>query len=120
MNGVPIPTNPWDSKECDMFYGMRQNESGLNVTIHALMDQLKQGISSNFVGLVEIFENEDDNRCMTVHAQSRIRLKCIYLSVALESALEGFYANEVTLWIKCCEKAADTLKCVPLGLPAIA
>eukprot|EP00957_Ditylum_brightwellii_P020913 1577198-Ditylum_brightwellii.AAC.1 len=57
---------------------------------------------------------------MTVHAQSRMRLKCIYLSVALENALEGFYAKEVTIWSKPCKKAIDSLRYVPLGLPAIA
>eukprot|EP00957_Ditylum_brightwellii_P177331 13507912-Ditylum_brightwellii.AAC.1 len=119
MSGVPILTNPWDSKEYEMFYGMQQNESGLDVTIHAMLNQLEQGISSNFVGLVEHFENENDIQYMTVHAQNRMRLKCIYLSVTLERALEGFYAKEVTLWSKCCEKVIDTLKCVPLGLPAI-
>eukprot|EP00957_Ditylum_brightwellii_P086718 6598163-Ditylum_brightwellii.AAC.2 len=98
---------------------MRQNESGLDVIIHAILDQLEQGISSNFVGLVDNFENKDDIQYMTVHAQSRICLKCIYLSVALERAVEGFYAKEITLWSKCCEKAIDTLKYVPLGLPAI-
>eukprot|EP00957_Ditylum_brightwellii_P116507 8886920-Ditylum_brightwellii.AAC.1 len=56
---------------------------------------------------------------MTVHAQNRIRLKCIYLSVALERALEGFYAKELTIWSQCCEKDIDTLKYVPLGLPVI-
>eukprot|EP00957_Ditylum_brightwellii_P016334 1227758-Ditylum_brightwellii.AAC.1 len=56
---------------------------------------------------------------MTVHAQKRIHLKCVYLTVALEKALEGFYAKEVTLWSKCCQKAIDTLKDVPSGLPTI-
>eukprot|EP00957_Ditylum_brightwellii_P082808 6295838-Ditylum_brightwellii.AAC.1 len=102
--------NSWDSIECEMFYGMTQYESGLDVTIYAMLDQLEQGISSDFVGLVEIFENEDDIQYMTVHAQNRMLLKCIYLGVALERALDGFYAKEVTLWSQCCEKAVETLK----------
>eukprot|EP00957_Ditylum_brightwellii_P071775 5456129-Ditylum_brightwellii.AAC.1 len=102
-----------------MFYGMRQNEPGLGVTIHAMLDKLEQGINSNFVGLVENFENEDDTQYMTVNVQNRICLKCIYLSVVVERALEGFYTKEVTIWSQCCEKAIDTLKYAPLGLPAI-
>ena len=89
------------------------------MTIHAMLDQLEKGLSSNFVGLVDNFENEDDIQYMTVHAQNRMRLKCVYLTVALEKALEGFYAKEVTLWSECCQAALDTLKDVPLGLPAI-
>eukprot|EP00957_Ditylum_brightwellii_P168098 12797278-Ditylum_brightwellii.AAC.1 len=50
---------------------------------------------------------------------SQMRLKCVYLTVALEKALEGFYAKKVTLWSECCQKAVDTLKDVPLGLQAI-
>eukprot|EP00957_Ditylum_brightwellii_P161643 12307095-Ditylum_brightwellii.AAC.1 len=87
-SGVPIPINPWDSKEYEMFYCMRQNESGLDVIVHAMLDQFEQGISSNSVGLVDNFENEDDIQYMSVHAQNRICLKCIYFSVALERALE--------------------------------
>eukprot|EP00957_Ditylum_brightwellii_P070532 5359227-Ditylum_brightwellii.AAC.1 len=90
--------NPWDSRGYEMFYGMSQYESGLDVTIHAMLDQLEQGISSNFVELVDNVENEDDIQYMTVHAQNRMHLKCIYLSVTLERALEGFCAKEVTLW----------------------
>eukprot|EP00957_Ditylum_brightwellii_P006392 485643-Ditylum_brightwellii.AAC.1 len=89
--------NPWDSKEYETFYGMRQNESELDVTIHAMLDQLEQGISSSFVGLVDNFENVDDIQYMTVNAQNRIHLKCIHISATLETALEGFYAKEVTL-----------------------
>eukprot|EP00957_Ditylum_brightwellii_P180242 13730864-Ditylum_brightwellii.AAC.1 len=87
-SGVPIPINPWDSKEYKMFNGMTQNESGLDVTIHAMLDQLEQSISSNFVVLVDNYENEDDIQYMTVHAQNRIHLKRIYLSVAFERTLE--------------------------------
>eukprot|EP00957_Ditylum_brightwellii_P166857 12700275-Ditylum_brightwellii.AAC.1 len=82
-----------------------------------MLDQLEQGISSTFVGLVENFESEDDIQYMTAHAKNRMRLKCIYTSVALERALEGFYAKEATIWSQSCEKAIDTLKDVPLGLP---
>mmetsp|Transcript_24440 Transcript_24440/g.35490 ORF Transcript_24440/g.35490 Transcript_24440/m.35490 type:complete len:361 (+) Transcript_24440:629-1711(+) len=116
---VPIPMNPWDSTEYENFYGKSECESGLDVTIHAMLEQLEKGLSSNFVGLVEKFENEDDIQYMTVHVQNRMRLKCVYLTVALEKALEGFYAKRVTLWSECCQAAVDTLKDVPLGLPAI-
>eukprot|EP00957_Ditylum_brightwellii_P185546 14126438-Ditylum_brightwellii.AAC.1 len=56
---------------------------------------------------------------MTVHAQNRICLKCVYLTVTLEKALEDFYAKQVTLWSECCQRAIDTLKDAPLGLPTI-
>eukprot|EP00957_Ditylum_brightwellii_P154177 11732317-Ditylum_brightwellii.AAC.1 len=111
--------NPWDSKEYEIFYSMSQYESGLDVTIHVMLNQLEQGISSNFVGLVEKFENEDDIQYMTVHAQNRMRLKCIYLSMALDKAFKGFYTKQVSLWSECCQKAIDALKDVPLGLSAI-
>ena len=52
---VPIPMNPWDSTEYENFYGKSQYESGLDVTIHAMLDQLEKDLSSNFVGLVENF-----------------------------------------------------------------
>jgi hypothetical protein len=68
---VPIPMNPWDSTEYENFYGKSECESGLDVTIHAMLDQLEKGLSSNFVGLVEKFENEDDIQYMTVHVQNQ-------------------------------------------------
>eukprot|EP00957_Ditylum_brightwellii_P049296 3740356-Ditylum_brightwellii.AAC.1 len=56
---------------------------------------------------------------MAVYSQSRVRMKCIYLTIALESAIKGFYLKERIQWSKCCKKSANVLKDIPLGFTPI-
>ena len=82
-------------------FGMEGNESSLDKSINNMLEKLEQCISGNFIGTVENFDRESDLVFMTGFAISRIRMKCTYLAVALESALHSFYKKEKKTWQQC-------------------
>eukprot|EP00957_Ditylum_brightwellii_P058740 4453884-Ditylum_brightwellii.AAC.1 len=53
---------------------------------------------------------------MTGFAQSQIRMKCTYLTVAPESALYSFYKKERKVWQECCEEFILVMQDIPMGI----
>ena len=109
-----VSVNPWDSTEYQKLFGMREGEETLDESIDNMLNKLEQGISGDFIGVVHNFEQHSDVEFMTTYAQTRVRIKCMYLSIALESALEGYYQKKKINWTNCCENAVSVLKDVPL------
>eukprot|EP00957_Ditylum_brightwellii_P077698 5904327-Ditylum_brightwellii.AAC.1 len=100
-------------------YGARDDETNLDVTISNILEGLERGMRGDFVGLVDNFETESNIIHMWSSSQSRIRMKCIYLTVTLEHALVSYHKKEAVRFCDLCDNAVEYLKEIPLGLTPV-
>ena len=114
-----LSANQWESGPYKKMFGMEGNESSLDESMNNILEKLEQCISGNFIGTVDNFDRESDLVFMTGFAISRIRMKCTYLAVALESALHSFYKKEKKTWQQCCEESIAVMEDIPMGMSPI-
>eukprot|EP00957_Ditylum_brightwellii_P141388 10772899-Ditylum_brightwellii.AAC.1 len=59
---------------------------------------------------------ESDLVFMTGFAQSQIRMKCMYLTVALENALYSFYKKKRKTWQQYYKESIAVMEDIPMGI----
>eukprot|EP00957_Ditylum_brightwellii_P209548 15362223-Ditylum_brightwellii.AAC.1 len=84
-----------------------------------MLEKLEQCMSGNFIGTVDNFERDSDLAFMTGFAQSQIRMKCTYLTGALESALYSFYKKKQKTWQQYYEESIAVMEDIPMGISPI-
>ena len=81
--------NTWFSEEYLRMYNDSCNESTVSVAIRNILDVLKDGLSNNFQHLVHRYVNEAVTP-LSPFSISRLNQKCMYLTLALELALDTY------------------------------
>eukprot|EP00957_Ditylum_brightwellii_P058236 4416162-Ditylum_brightwellii.AAC.1 len=81
-----------------------------------MVEKLEQCMSGHFIGTIGNFESESDLAFMTGFAQSWIRMKCTYLTLALESTLYSFYKKKRKTWQQCCKESIAVMEHIPMRI----